>query len=271
MLHSNVSGSIHVAEIDENVGISSTERKHVSSFLGPKWGKRKILPHGTPALELQPLHPNSIRPLRPVRARMKHGPEPLGEETFNLLNDLNERMMRSTRLLNTFDLKARISDEFAVESTPLRPSRAHPFVPVSTIRSLQLLPPAEKLDLSSLRRNPPTNFRSAPFFDSARHDRALEPDDYEGICIAIIGQEIGRVVYKREPVFYRKLELQERQDLTQWFDWVLYYTLGVDRTGFFHLKDQYDAFSLLPWSSFDSERAWIYQGTDSEMDLDVHL
>lgn len=58
---------------------------------------------------------------------------------------------------------------------------------------------------------------------------------------------------KQFPPFSKELEMHERANESRWYHYPLYYVFGIDRTGFFQLKEEFEWYQKHPWSSFDQD------------------
>ncbi|QEU59313.1 Isc10 [Kluyveromyces lactis] len=56
---------------------------------------------------------------------------------------------------------------------------------------------------------------------------------------------------KQFPTFAKEMELREKISQSKWYHYPLYYALGIDSTGLFQLKDEFDWYQKHPWSAFD--------------------
>lgn len=94
------------------------------------------------------------------------------------------------------------------------------------------------LDLSGLPRSYEESLDYPPFFRARDYESRLERDDYESIIHKMIDSELSN----KRPVFQKELEFQELQKMVGKSDYLLYYVLGIDKLGFFELKNERDAF-----------------------------
>lgn len=124
-----------------------------------------------------------------------------------------------------------------------------PFIPI-TVRNDKLLPDGESLDLSSLANELPTSVDFPPFLHLEEYEKPLDRDDYEGLCLAALQDEFMRIATGEGPVFDRQLEIEEKEGQLSFLEYPLYYLFGVDRTGYFELKEERDRFQSCPWSRF---------------------
>lgn len=82
------------------------------------------------------------------------------------------------------------------------------------------------------------NFDCQPFFHAHDYESRLEKDDYE----SIINQMIEGEMNNTRPVYQRELEFQELEKLVKKSDYILYYALGIDKLGYFKLRNERNAF-----------------------------
>ncbi|SCU85945.1 LANO_0C06106g1_1 [Lachancea nothofagi CBS 11611] len=193
-----------------------------------------------PDFELQALHPNAsvVRSaidsdLQSLVAYMRQ-PEPLHtRERFSIRDwDPSVRIVRPTTLSQM--------------SKTLEPEA---FVPI-LLRNDELLPYGNLLDLSPISKETPTNMNYPPIFHEHEDARPLDPDDYEGICLAALQDEFSRIIDGHPPIFERQLELKEKSSQLSWLDYSLYYILGYDKTGYFSLLQELNEFRDRPWARF---------------------
>ncbi|CUS22541.1 LAQU0S06e00386g1_1 [Lachancea quebecensis] len=124
-----------------------------------------------------------------------------------------------------------------------------PFIPIA-VRSNELLPDGEILDLSPLENELPLSVDFPPFFHLDEYEKPLDRDDYEGLCLAALQDEFARKATGEGPVFDRQLEMEEKRCQLSLFEYPLYYLFGIDRTGYFELKEERDRFQSCPWFRF---------------------
>lgn len=73
---------------------------------------------------------------------------------------------------------------------------------------------------------------------------------------------------KQFPAFAKEMELREKSAQSRWYHYPLYYVFGVDSTGFFQLKDEFDWYVNHPWSSFDQVESEFWDLEPEEDDDD---
>ncbi|CEP63279.1 Isc10p LALA0_S07e06524g [Lachancea lanzarotensis] len=144
-------------------------------------------------------------------------------------------------------------------SRPMRPLKfasvaddSKLFVPIY-LRDVKLLSDDEILDFGPLAKELPKSVDYPPIFRECDPERRLENDDYEGICLAMLQDEISRIVDRKSPGFERNLELKEKEGQLKAFDRFLYYVFGIDRSGYFSLLQERNEFTNRPWARFLQE------------------
>lgn len=211
-------------------------------------------------IEPLPLNSNDIQ----LKDLIKSDPDctTIDSETLNLVNYIRQpEKLRTSSGLSWLEMFA--GDQTLHDSAnSLHVEKTRPFqqvesletfVPI-TVRPNKLLPISERLDLSPLMRSHLLQHDAVPFFNCERYETRLEPDDYEGICLAILENEILRITENEQPIFERQLELNEIRTCTRWYHYPLYYLFGIDRTGFFALNEIKKDFCDYPWSRFTRPR-----------------
>ncbi|SCU87301.1 LAFA_0E05908g1_1 [Lachancea sp. 'fantastica'] len=123
------------------------------------------------------------------------------------------------------------------------------FVPIY-LRDVKLLSDDEILDFEPLEKEIPRSVDYPPFFGECELEKRLDNDDYEGICLAMLQDEISRIVDRKSPTFEKNLELQEKEEQLNAFDRLLYYIFGFDRSGYFSLLQERNEFIDRPWARF---------------------
>lgn len=103
-----------------------------------------------------------------------------------------------------------------------------------------------KLDLSSVSKFYDRNFDCQPFFHTYDYENRLEPEDYASILDKMVEDE----VYKTRPSFEKELEFKELKKLVRKYDYIMYYTMGIDKLGYFKLKKERDLFKEYSWKSY---------------------
>ncbi|SCU90373.1 LADA_0F03598g1_1 [Lachancea dasiensis] len=150
-------------------------------------------------------------------------------------------------------------------------TKLEPFVPI-WLRDDHVLSQDHFLDLSPVAQELPTSVNLPPMFCEEGAERALDPDDYEGICLAVLQEEFSRVVDNQIPVFEKQLELEEKKSKLSWLDYCLYCCCGLDKTGYFTLLREREEFQARPWlrfvgrSAVDSDDSTENDGAHSWID-----
>ncbi|SCV00336.1 LAME_0G09032g1_1 [Lachancea meyersii CBS 8951] len=156
------------------------------------------------------------------------------------------RFLSPDGISNSHGVKASLVQPFA---KLLEPDNLDVFVPIH-LRDIRLLPDEQVLDLTPLEKEVPRSVNYPPIFREYEAERQLERDDYEGICLAVLQDEVSRIVHNQGPVFDRALDLREKEQQTTVFDRALYFVFGYDRSGYFTLLHDSNEFADRPWERF---------------------
>ncbi|CDO95864.1 unnamed protein product [Kluyveromyces dobzhanskii CBS 2104] len=145
------------------------------------------------------------------------------------------------------------------ESSSVSPTRnfaneghlVHVDVPAYYHEVPPLLPDDAPLDLRCLGNTFDPSFDVPPLKINYRDYRLIEDDTIrmEWKVQQILSCELNDE--KQFPSFAKELELHEKASQSKWYDYPLYYAFGIDRTGLFQLKDEFDWYQKHPWSAFD--------------------
>lgn len=188
------------------------------------------------------------------------------DSDFHDLGPINEKYISESPRLRpgyTFSNK----EEFFAKSSVLSPS----FLPISMKpQGQKLLSDDSKLDLSILSKYTPNIFDAMPLFHVHRYDPRVDKDDYEGKVLAMIEDEMMTDSSDRSFGFDQHLELDEKRHTTRWFDYPMYYLFGIDRSGYFELKERKKLLYNHPWSKYDRASyadAEEYEELDEDTDL----
>ncbi|EDO15045.1 hypothetical protein Kpol_392p12 [Vanderwaltozyma polyspora DSM 70294] len=83
-----------------------------------------------------------------------------------------------------------------------------------------------------------STFDCVPFYKCYDYENRIELDDPYAIVSSMIDYEMKH----EKPVFPRELEFQELKSFLRFIHIILYYLFGIDRTGYYKLKDERDRF-----------------------------
>lgn len=150
-----------------------------------------------------------------------------------------------------------INSEFIPESPSLERTLAGTSN-CSTESKLLKMCDGTKLDLSSVSKFYDRNFDCQPFFHTYDYQNRLEPEDYASILSKIVEDEVN----KTRPTFEKELEFKELKKLVKKYDYIMYYTMGIDKLGYFKLKKERDLFKEYSWKSYTCPLK--YDGEDDE-------
>ncbi|QLQ82441.1 hypothetical protein HG537_0H02030 [Torulaspora globosa] len=94
------------------------------------------------------------------------------------------------------------------------------------------------LDVSRERTFDDRGFDCQPFFHCYNYESRFEKDDCESIINKLVIDEMNN----KQPVFQKELEFLEIQKMIRRSDYLMFYLLGIDRLGYFKLKQERDSF-----------------------------
>ncbi|QLL32034.1 hypothetical protein HG536_0C02020 [Torulaspora globosa] len=94
------------------------------------------------------------------------------------------------------------------------------------------------LDVSGERTFDVRGFDCQPFFHCYNYESRFEKDDCESIINKLVTDEMNN----RQPVFQKELEFLEIKKMIRRTDYLMFYLLGIDRLGYFRLKQERDSF-----------------------------
>lgn len=94
------------------------------------------------------------------------------------------------------------------------------------------------LDLSNERTFDDRGFDCQPFFHCYNYESHFEKDDCESIINKLVIDEMNN----RQPLFQKELEFLEIQKMIRRTDYIMFYLLGIDRLGYFKLKQERESF-----------------------------
>lgn len=126
-------------------------------------------------------------------------------------------------------------------------------VPFDTNSSSPLLADESILDLCCLGDGLVTGFDISPL-----RTNYIEDDLYDNETIALEWKlfqilSTEQTQLRQYPRFVKEHQMNDAARRSRWYHYPLYYVLGIDTTGFFQLKEEFQWYQNHPWSSFDQD------------------
>lgn len=253
MSNSHFGTNIHALCQDENASLP------VGPNLRKSVARKRLLPikggQNKGEFELQTLNPNAAMSSRSrshnvLAPASLHAVGPLEMEGAVVHLRYPEPAHTKSRTFDSYTATSMHDSASTLANITPTQSSLQTFVPIS-LRNDYLLDDGKELDLSPVIKQYHGDADYPPFFHYREYEKALDQDDYEGICLATLQAERQRLSEEgNQSTFDKQLELNEASSMVGWFDYVLYSLLGKDRTGYFSLKQEREDFYARPWLRF---------------------
>lgn len=176
------------------------------------------------------------------------------KDTLDLVEYLRkpERAVPSKRRWHTFHsggVELEQLEDIKTQFIPESPSLEHTLQSTAPCASAFLKESSGvPLNLSVLTKFFDGSFDCPPFFHTYDYESRLEAGDFESVLFKIVDDEAKNT----KPVFQRELEYQELKKFVSKADYARYYIFGIDKSGFFKLKNERELFKESALSAYTS-------------------
>ncbi|KAL3233487.1 hypothetical protein RNJ44_03527 [Nakaseomyces bracarensis] len=185
----------------------------------------------------------------------------IGKHRLTTLQDINQNKLQGKSRTTLVNIKnsspgKKYGKQFNLESDIILPSDFEPPSP-SLSKTLTYSNTKEKNiimvgnePLFLTIESPKLDIDIPPFYKRYEYDnRIAELGDIDALNIALCREMKGEIMFESELEYIEKKTI-----LIKWYDYILFYGLGIDRIGYFELDYKRNEFLNAPWSYYTKNR-----------------